>query len=38
MLLAYITKRDKEGYRKAVRQHLKHYWEFIYNYNENDVS
>ncbi len=32
MLLGYIRIRDKEGYRKAVRLHLKHYWEFIYNY------
>ncbi len=38
VLLAYITKRDKEGYRKSVRLHLNHYWEFIYNYNENEIS
>lgn len=31
-LLEKIKKRDKEGYQKAMRGHLKPYWEFIYNY------
>lgn len=31
-LLKYIKNRDKEGYRKAMQQHLKPYWEFLFNY------
>ncbi len=37
MILKLIRNRDKKGYHKAVRLHLKHYWEFIYNYNESDI-
>lgn len=32
-LLELIKKNDKEGYRKAIKKHLKPYWEFLYNYD-----
>lgn len=32
-LLGYIKHGDKEGYQTAIRWHLKHYWEFIYNFD-----
>ncbi len=32
-LLNYVKKGDKEGYQKAMQQHLKPYWEFLYNYD-----
>ena len=32
ILLNHIRNRNKEGYQKAVRIHLNHYWEFIYNF------
>jgi len=32
-LLLLIKSRDKEGYRKAIKRHLKPYWEFIYNFD-----
>ncbi len=32
MLLERIKNRDKEGYQSSIKLHLKHYWEFIYNY------
>lgn len=38
-LLGFIVKMDKEGYQKAMRGHLRPYWEFLYNYdsiNQND--
>ena len=33
-LLEYIKKGDKEGYRNAMRMHLRPYWEFLHNYTE----
>jgi len=32
-LFFLIKSRDKEGYRKSIKQHLKPYWEFIYNFD-----
>ena len=32
ILLDHIRNRNKEGYQKAVKMHLNHYWEFIYNF------
>lgn len=31
-LLHLMKSRDQEGYRKAMKRHLKPYWEFIYNF------
>jgi DNA-binding FadR family transcriptional regulator len=33
-ILEKLKKRDCEGYRNAMRMHLRPYWEFLYNYNE----
>ncbi len=33
-LLDYIRRKDKEGYRQAIRNHLQPYWEFIYNFEK----
>ena len=32
-LLFFLKSRDKEGYRKAIKQHLNPYWEFIYHFD-----
>lgn len=32
-LLLLIKSRDQEAYRKAIKKHLKPYWEFIYNFD-----
>ncbi len=32
-LLQYIKNKDKKGYQKAMRGHLKPYWEFLYNFD-----
>ena len=32
LMLKLIKNGDKQGYQDAVQIHLKHYWEFIYNY------
>ena len=32
-LLFFMKSGDKEGYQKAMRKHLKSYWEFIYNFD-----
>lgn len=31
-LLQFIKNKDKKGYQKAIRIHLKPYWEFLYNF------
>ncbi len=36
-LLQYIKNNDKEGYQKAVQKHLKPYWDFLYNYDKNQI-
>lgn len=33
-LLEFLKRRDKEGYRNAIRMHLRPYWEFLYNYQQ----
>ena len=32
-LLFFMKNRDKEGYRKSIKKHLKPYWDFIYNFD-----
>jgi len=32
-LLFLMKSRDKEGYRKSIKKHLKPYWDFIYNFD-----
>jgi len=34
-LLFFLKSRDEEGYRNAIKQHLKAYWEFIYHFDNN---
>lgn len=33
-ILEKLKNRDREGYRNAMRMHLRPYWEFLYNYKE----
>jgi GntR family transcriptional regulator, transcriptional repressor for pyruvate dehydrogenase complex len=33
-ILEKIKTGDAEGYRNAMRMHLRPYWEFLYNYTE----
>ncbi len=33
-ILEKLRIRDTDGYRHAIRMHLRPYWEFIYNYND----
>ena len=34
-LLFFLKSRDEEGYRNAIKKHLKAYWEFIYHFDNN---
>jgi DNA-binding GntR family transcriptional regulator len=33
-ILEKLKTRDAEGYRNAMRMHLRPYWEFLYNYTD----